>query len=207
MIATKLQSVGISRSVAVAHRCARDSDFDRLASSARSPLFADSLPHRSSPYRCRRVRGNAISQDPVHQKTMLSSVSLPMVTMLLASAPALAEEAATGEAGADAVDMMGQNSGILGYTNGGLVIAFSPLVIYGVFYLYRATVCRLELVTSFWHSRVPMACLLSISPMVYATLLPQINPKAKLADLLFVTAACVVLGNILSILVFHVRLY
>lgn len=58
-----------------------------------------------------------------------------MVTMLLASAPALAEEAA-----ADAVDVMGQSSGILGYTNGGLVIAFSPLVIYGAFYLYRATV-------------------------------------------------------------------
>ena len=55
--------------------------------------------------------------------------------MLLASAPALAEEAA-----ADAVDVMGQSSGILGYTNGGLVIAFSPLVIYGAFYLYRATV-------------------------------------------------------------------
>lgn len=103
---------------------------------------------------------------------MIFSMTVPMVTALLASAPALAEEGAVGEA-AGSVDVMAQNSGILGYTNGGLVIAFSPLVIYGAFYLYRA----------------------------------QINPKAKVADLLFVTAACVVLGNILSILLFKVRLY
>jgi hypothetical protein len=95
-----------------------------------------------------------------------------MATVLLSSAPAFADEVA-GEAAKEAADVMSQNSGILGYTNGGLVIAFSPLVIYGVFYLYRAT----------------------------------INPKAKLQDLLFVGAFCVVVANILSIAIFHRRVY
>ena len=103
----------------------------------------------------------AVSREPVRQEPTLSSMTLPMVTVLLASPPALAEDAATGAAAAadaaDAVDVMGQNSGILGYTNGGLVIAFSPLVIYGAFYLYRATVCRLELAGSVWRSQEPIA--------------------------------------------------
>ena len=126
--------------------------------------------------RCRRVRFKAVSQDQERPRPLLDSLPLPLVTMLLSSAPALAEEAATGEVSdvtKDAADIMTQNSGILGYTYGGLVVAFSPLVIYAVFYLYRQT----------------------------------INPKAKLQDLLFVAAFCVVVGNILSIVVFHKRLY
>jgi hypothetical protein len=95
----------------------------------------------------------------------LAPLSLSMVTILMSCCgPANADEAA---------DVLSQNSGILGYTNGGLVIAFSPIVIYGVFYLYRAA----------------------------------INPKAKLQDLLFVAAFCVVVANIVSIAVFHTRVY
>lgn len=95
----------------------------------------------------------------------LVSLPLPLALTLLSSCgPALAD---------DTVDFANQNSGILGYTNGGLIVAFSPIVIYGVFYLYRAT----------------------------------INPKAKLQDLLFVAAFCVVVANIASIIIFKKRVY
>lgn len=102
----------------------------------------------------------------------MTSLPLSMATLFLSTAPSYAEEAAV-EAAKDTSDVMSQSSGILGYTNGGLVIAFSPIVIYAVFYLYRAT----------------------------------INPKAKLQDLLFIAAFCVVVANILSIVVFHRRIY
>lgn len=98
-------------------------------------------------------------------ESALLSLPLPMAMSLMASCgPALAD---------DTVDFANKNSGFLGYTNGGLVVAFSPIVIYGVFYLYRAT----------------------------------INPKAKLQDLLFVAAFCVVVANIASILIFKKRVY
>ena len=98
-------------------------------------------------------------------ESTLLSMPLPMAMTFLANCgPALAD---------DTVDLANKNSGFLGYTNGGLVVAFSPIVIYGVFYLYRAT----------------------------------INPKAKLQDLLFVAAFCVVEANIASIIKFKKRVY
>merc|ERR1719183_3336684 len=114
----------------------------------------------------------AVSESKVSQEALVTSLPLSMATMLLSCAPSYAEEAVA-EATKEAADIMSENSGVLGYTNGGLVVAFSPLVIYGVFYLYRAT----------------------------------INPKAKVQDLLFVAAFCVVAANFLSITVFHRRIY
>ena len=96
---------------------------------------------------------------------ILQSMPLPMAMSLMTyCAPSFADES---------VDVINKSSGFLGFTNGGLVIAFSPIVIYSVFYLYRAT----------------------------------INPKAKLQDLLFVAAACVVVANIASIVLFKKRIY
>ena len=96
---------------------------------------------------------------------MAASTATTAMTLMASCAPALADDTA--------VDFANKNSGFLGYTNGGLVIAFFPIVVYGVFYLYRAT----------------------------------INPKAKLQDLLFVAAFCVVVANIASILIFKKRVY
>jgi Co/Zn/Cd efflux system component len=108
---------------------------------------------------------SSTSMPKVSQEALLTSLPLPLATVLLSScAPAYADEAA---------EIMAKNSGFLGYTNGGLVVAFSPIVVYAVFYLYRAT----------------------------------INPKAKLQDLLFVAAFCVVVANLVSITVFHKRVY
>lgn len=95
----------------------------------------------------------------------LLSMPLPMSLSLMGyCGPALADEA---------VDVANQSSGFLGFTNAGTLIAFSPTVVYSVFYLYRATV----------------------------------NPKAKLQDLLFIAAACVVVANIASIVIFKKRIY
>jgi hypothetical protein len=114
---------------------------------------------------CRGIRENKMATTPSIESTLLS-LPLPMAMTLMASCgPALADDTA--------VDFANKNSGFLGYTNGGLVIAFFPIVVYGVFYLYRAT----------------------------------INPKAKLQDLLFVAAFCVVVANIASILIFKKRVY
>jgi hypothetical protein len=95
----------------------------------------------------------------------LLNMPLPMAMSLMGYCePALADEA---------VDAANQSSGFLGFTNAGTLIAFSPIVVYSVFYVYRATV----------------------------------NPKAKLQDLLFIAAACVVVANIASIVIFKKRIY
>lgn len=117
---------------------------------------------------CRSTREGKTASPFIKDRSVestLLSMPLPMAMTLMASCgPALAD---------DTVDLANQNSGFLGYTNGGLVVAFSPIVIYAVFYVYRAT----------------------------------INPKAKLQDLLFVAAFCVVVANIASILIFKKRVY
>lgn len=72
----------------------------------------------------------AVSESKVSQEALVTSLPLSMATMLLSCAPSYAEEAVA-EATKEAADIMSENSGVLGYTNGGLVVAFSPLVIYG----------------------------------------------------------------------------
>jgi len=72
----------------------------------------------------------AVSERKVSQEALVTSLPLSMATMLLSCAPSCAEEAVA-EATKEAADIMSENSGVLGYTNGGLVVAFSPLVIYG----------------------------------------------------------------------------
>eukprot|EP00890_Picochlorum_soloecismus_P006416 jgi/Picsp_1/6776/NSC_04116-R1_hypothetical protein CHLREDRAFT_187840 [Chlamydomonas reinhardtii] len=93
------------------------------------------------------------------------------IPLLSTWGPALAEEeTAVLEKAAEATE---KTTSILGFTPEGLLLVFSPLVVYSVFFVYRAT----------------------------------INPKAKLNDLLFIAAACVVVGNIASILLFKKRIY
>lgn len=145
----------------------------------------------------------AVSESKVSQEALVTSLPLSMATMLLSCAPSYAEEAVA-EATKEAADIMSENSGVLGYTNGGLVVAFSPLVIYGGEY-QRVSKSIEEQVAPRLDAH-PLARPPACSPVFYLYR-ATINPKAKVQDLLFVAAFCVVAANILSITVFHRRIY
>jgi len=146
----------------------------------------------------------AVSERKVSQEALVTSLPLSMATMLLSCAPSCAEEAVA-EATKEAADIMSENSGVLGYTNGGLVVAFSPLVIYGGEYRRVSKNKVAPRLDAHPLTRSP-ARSRTCSPVFYLYR-ATINPKAKVQDLLFVAAFCVVAANILSIAVFHRRIY
>ena len=89
------------------------------------------LPHRS-PANVIAVKASATERAPIEQASLaLAATLLPLTTA--ATLPAFADEAAPAATDAAAAAA----SGFLGFTPLGWAIAFSPVAIYGGFYLYR----------------------------------------------------------------------
>ena len=66
-------------------------------------------------------------------ETMLTSLPLTSaMTLMTTYRPAFAEE--------EVVDAAANKASILGFTPEGFALAFSPLLIYSVFFVYRATI-------------------------------------------------------------------
>lgn len=85
------------------------------------------------------------AQLPSKSEACLQSASLDKATLALAASllpftalPALAEEASPAAEAVEAVTSAGPT--ILGFTPFGLGLAFSPVLLYGLFYLYRENV-------------------------------------------------------------------
>ncbi|KAK9833987.1 hypothetical protein WJX81_000967 [Elliptochloris bilobata] len=139
-------------------------------SHAQSPATSRALAQAQRPFRSTRCCAPSVAacsaRPPRPQPTAPQVSTLawqPLAAALLAALPAAADEApaAVAQSGGGSVNLVE------------VVILAAPLLLYGVFNLYR----------------------------------DKVNPAFKLTDFIFILAAIVIVLNILSILVFKVRIF